>query len=68
MRVETQADATVIHAVIRPEFTPIQERLICGWLQYKGNVVAERGEQIYVKGQLNNGTISSSRFCGRISS
>jgi len=40
------------------DLTPIQVRLIKGWLEYKGNVVVSTGDTIKVEGQLTLGTLA----------
>ena len=60
--VESTGRLTLITSKVAAELSPIQRRIITGWLKQKGNVVVHSDPGlIQVAGELRPGTVTSTR-------
>jgi hypothetical protein len=59
IHMDRQGDHTVIRPQMRDRFTPIQSRLVSGWLEHRGNVLVEQQDYITVEGDLKPGSVAN---------
>lgn len=59
VHVDRAGDVTVIRPQMREGFSPIQSRLVSGWLEHRGNSVQIQSNTITVRGPLQPGSLAN---------